>query len=60
MVEIIGLAALTHVLTRALVANKVIDKEDLLAEISRIQLALPAEVVNEFQELVLNLPDQYL
>lgn len=56
--EITGALALLTVVTRALVAKGVLDKEDLLAELSRVQLNLPLSVVAQLQELIQNLPDQ--
>ena len=56
--ELVGLAALVHVLSRALVAKGLLSKEDLLAELSRIQLAVPSSVAADLQELIQNLPDQ--
>lgn len=56
--ELIGTALLLTTLTRALVANGVITKIDLLAELSRLQLAAPPEEVAQIRSLIQNLPDQ--
>ena len=56
--EFTELASLVNVLARSLVAKGVLSKEDLLAELSRVQLALPSTSVAHLQELILNLPDQ--
>jgi len=53
-----GTLALLQILTRALVAKGVIEKIDLLAELSRVHQNLPKPVVLSLQELIQALPDQ--
>jgi len=56
--ESTGQLVLLSIITRALVAKGVLEKEDLLAELSRVQLAIPGDVLAQLQELILNMPDR--
>lgn len=58
MKELIELTVLVQILTRALVASKVLNKEYLLAELSRVNRDLPAHMSADIQSLILGLPDQ--
>lgn len=56
--ELAGMLTLAHVMARALVAKGVLSKEDLLAELSRVQKSVPPEVVSDLQSAILHLPDR--
>lgn len=56
--ELLGLTALVNVLARSLVATGTLSKDDLLAELSRIERSVPEHVARDLQELIQNLPDQ--
>lgn len=49
---------LLFTLTRTLVANRAIEKLDLLAELSRIEQSWPTQCALEVRELIQNLPDR--
>ena len=56
--ELTEMGVLVSVLVRALVAKGVLSKEDLLAELSRVQKIVPQPVLADLQQLILNLPSQ--
>lgn len=58
--ELTGSLVLLTSLTRVLVANNVISKFDLLADLARQQQEFPAppEVFGQIRELVARMPDQ--
>lgn len=56
--ELTEMGVLVSVLARALVAKGVLSKEDLLAELSRVQKIVPQPALADLQQLILNLPSQ--
>lgn len=58
MKELIELTVVVQILARALVASKVLNKEDLLAELSRVCRDLPPHMTADIQGLISGLPDQ--